>query len=78
MSEAGIEVGESDRLEQVQDTDSDPALVEETGPAPAPVTAEQLAAGKDAEPADVAEQGAAHELAEDSHDDAGPGQEHPE
>ena len=78
MSEAGIEVGESDRLEQAQSMDADTALAAETGPDPVPVTAEQLAAGRDAEPADVAEQGRSHQLAEESHVDAGPGQEHPE
>ncbi len=78
MSEAGIETDDEDRLEQVQHTDPDPSLVEEVGPAPAPVTAEQLRAGRDAEPADVVEQGPAHRLAEESHHDAGPDQEHPE
>ena len=78
MSEAGIEVDEADRLEQAQGMDPDPALAAETGPDPVPVSAEQLAAGMDAEPADVADQGRAHQLAEESHADAGPGQEHPE
>jgi len=78
MSEGGIEVSDEDRLEQVQGTDPDPALAEEVGPAPTPVTAEQLTAGRDAEPAPATEQGASHELAEESHEDAGPQQEHPE
>ncbi len=75
MSEAGIEVDEGDRLEQVQGRNPDPGLADEIGPAPSPVTAEQLAAGMDADPADVPEQGHAQDLAEESHDDAGPGQE---
>jgi hypothetical protein len=78
MSESGIEVGEADRLEQVQGTDPDPGIVDEIGPELVPVTAEQLAAGRDAEPADESEQGRGHELAEESHHGAGPGQEHPE
>ncbi len=78
MSESGIEVGEAERLEQVQGADPDPALADDIGPEPSPVTAEQLAAGKDAVPVDGAEQGEPHELAEQSHHDAGPGQEHPE
>ena len=78
MSEAGIEVDEADRLEQAQGMDPDPALAAETGPDPVPVSAEQLAAGLDAEPADAAEQGRSHQLAEESHADAGPDQEHPE
>ncbi len=78
MSESGIEVDEADRLEQVQGMDPDPGLAADMGPAPVPVTAEQLTAGRDADPADDAEQGRSHELAEESHHDAGPGQEHPE
>ncbi len=78
MSESGIEVDEADRLEQVQGMDPDPGLAAGMGPEPAPVSAGQLAAGRDADPADEAEQGRSHELAEESHHDAGPGQEHPE
>ena len=78
MSEAGIEADEADRLEQVQGMDPDPGLAADIGPEPVPVSADQLAAGMDAEPTDVAEQGRAHQLAEESHHDAGPGQEHPE
>jgi hypothetical protein len=78
MSEAGMEVGEADRLEQVQATDPDPALAAEIGPEPAPVSGEQLEAGRDADPVGEAEQGEAEELAEESHQDAGPGEEHPE
>jgi hypothetical protein len=78
MSEAGIEMGEADRLEQVQGMDPDPGLAADIGPEPVPVSPEQLSAGRDAEPADEAEQGRAHDAAEESHHDAGPGQEHPE
>ena len=78
MSEAGIEIGDEDRLEQVQGMDPDPGLAGDIGPEPVPVSAEQLAAGRDAEPADAADQGQAHQAAEESHHDAGPGQEHPE
>jgi hypothetical protein len=78
MSEAGAEVGEADRLEQAQGMDPDPGLAADIGPEPVPVSAEQLEAGRDADPADESEQGRAHEAAEESHDDAGPGQEHPE
>ena len=78
MSESGIEVGEADRLEQVQGTDPDPGLASDIGPEMSPVTAEQLAAGRDAVPTDDADQGREHELAEESHHEAGPGQEHPE
>ena len=73
MSEAGIEISEADRLEQAQGMDPDPALAADMSPEPVPVSAEQLAAGLDAEPADEAEQGRSHELAEESHDEGGPG-----
>jgi hypothetical protein len=51
---------------------------DEIRPEPVPVSAEQLAAGKDAEPAEVVEQSDVQRLAEASHDDAGPEQEQPE
>ena len=76
MSEAGIEVDEADRLEQVQGMDPDPELTPDMGPEPSPVSTEQLAAGLDAEPADVAEQGRGHQLAEESHYEGGPGDQH--
>ena len=78
MSESGAETGETERLEQVQHTDPDPGLAEDIGPEPVPVSAAQLAAGRDADPSAVAEQGEVQELAEESHDDAGPEQEQPE
>jgi len=78
MSEAGIETGEADRLEQVQGMDPDPGLAADIGPEPVPVSAEQLAEGRDAVPTEGTEQGRAHDAAEESHHDAGPGQEHPE
>ena len=78
MSESGVEVDEADRLEQVQGMDPDPSLAAEVGPELSPVSGAQLAAGRDAEPADEAEQGRSHEAAEEAHQDAGPEQEHPE
>ena len=76
MSEASTEGSEADRLEQVQGMDPDPGLAEAIGPEPVPVSAEQLAAGRDAVPADPDEQGTAAQLAEESHDDGGPGDQH--
>ena len=76
MSEAGTESSEAERLEQAQRTDPDPGLAGEIGPEPVPVSAEQLAAGRDAVPADPDEQGTAAQLAEESHDDGGPGDQH--
>lgn len=76
MSEAGIEASEADRLEQVQGMDPDPGLAQEIGPEAVPVTAEQLAAGRDADPADLAEQDATARMAEESHDQSGPGDQH--
>jgi hypothetical protein len=78
MSEAGIEVDEADRLEQAQGMDPDPGLAADIGPDPVPVSAEQLAGGRDAVPAASEDQGRPHEAAEEAHHDAGPGQEHPE
>jgi hypothetical protein len=78
MSEAGTEASEEDRLEEVQRTEPDPDLAEDIGPAPVPVSAEQLAAGRDAVPTDVAGPEGTQQLAEESHDDAGPEQEQPE
>ena len=68
-----MEISEADRLEKAQGMDPDPGLAGEIGPEPVPVTAEQLAAGKDADPAEVAEHGDAQRLAEESHDEGGPG-----
>ncbi len=52
---------------------SDP---QDIGPEPVPVTAEQLAAGRDAVPAE--DEDVERDLAAESHDDAGPEQEQPE
>ncbi len=76
MSEAGTESSEADRIEQVQGMDPDPGLAAEIGPEPVPVTADQLAAGRDADPAGLVEQDPAAQLAEESHDDGGPGDQH--
>jgi hypothetical protein len=78
MSEAGTEADEADRLEQAQGMDPDPGLAAEVGPEPVPISADELAAGRDAEPAAAADQGRPHDAAEEAHHDAGPGQEHPE
>ena len=78
MSEAGTEADEADRLEQAQGMDPDPGLAAAVGPEPVPISAEELTGGKDAEPADLGDQGRPHEAAEEAHHDAGPGQEHPE
>jgi hypothetical protein len=58
------------------DTNDSPG-VGDVGPEPVPVTAEQLAAGRDAVPAEPGDEEAL-ELAAESHDDAGPEQEQPE
>ena len=76
MSEAGTESSEAERLEQAQRTDPDPGLAAEIGPEPVPVSAEQLSAGRDADPSDVDQQDPAARLAEESHDEGGPGDQH--
>ncbi len=76
MSEAGIEASEADRLEQVEGMDPDPGLAEEIKPEPVPVTAQQLASGRDADPADLAEEDPSARMAEESHDEGGPGDQH--
>ena len=69
-------MSEGDRLDQAQEAGPDAELADAMKPAAAPVTAEQLARGLDADPADVAEQGPGYDLAEDSHDEGGPGDQH--
>ena len=76
MSEAGIEASEADRLEHVSGMAPDPGLAEEIKTDQVLVTLEHSPSGRDADPADLAEQDPSARMAEESHDEGGPGDQH--